>query len=184
VAAMAALLACVTGAQANIQVELRFDGQAIDPTAKPDFTCYSYSLGRWVGCRIQKSDTPGAYSLETLEPGKYQMHVSVDENPANPRRFPGDYEAQVSFEITTTGPERLVVDLARLIHLTRPGDNARAIEGMLTSCTKQPQFDTPRFSWGPTATVDFAWDPIVAGAEYRYTLFARSCGQPGRGERS
>jgi hypothetical protein len=181
VAAMAALLACVTGAQANIQVELRFDGQAIDPKVKPDFTCYSYSLSRRVGCRIQKSDTPGAYSLETLEPGKYQMHVSVDENPANPRRFPGDYEAQVSFEITTTGPERLVVDLARLIHLTRPGDNARAIEGMLTTCTKQPQFDTPRFSWGPTATVDFAWDPIVAGAEYRYTLFARSCGQPGAG---
>ena len=180
-AAMAALLACVTDAQANIQVELRFDGQVIDPKAKPDFTCYSYSLSRRVGCRIQKSDTPGAYSLETLEPGKYQMHVSVDENPANPRRFPGDYEAQVSFEITTTGPERLVVDLARLIHLTRPGDNARAIEGMLTSCTKQPQFDTPRFSWGPTATVDFAWDPIVAGAEYRYTLFARSCGQPGAG---
>jgi hypothetical protein len=181
VAAMAALLACVTGAQANIQVELRFDGQVIDPKAKPDFTCYSYSLSRWVGCRIQKSDTPGAYSLETLEPGKYQMHVSVDENPANPRRFPGDYETQVSFEVTATGPERLVVDLARLIHLTRPGDNARAIEGMLTSCTKQPQFDTPRFSWGPTATVDFAWDPIVAGAEYRYTLFARSCGQPGAG---
>jgi tetratricopeptide (TPR) repeat protein len=181
VAAIAALLACVTGAEANIQVELRFDGQAFDPKAKPDFTCYSDSLSRWVACRIQKSGAPGAYSLEALEPGKYRMHVSVDENPANPRRFPGDYEAQVSFEITTTGPERLVVDLARLIHLTRPGDNARAIEGMLTSCTKQPQFDTPRFSWGPTAAVDFAWDPIVAGAEYRYTLFVRSCGQPGAG---
>jgi tetratricopeptide (TPR) repeat protein len=181
VGAIAALLACVTGAEARIQVELRFDGQALDPQAKPDFTCYSASLSRWVGCRIQKSGAPGAYSLETLEPGKYQMHVSVDENPANPRRFPGDYEAQVSFEVTATGPERLVVDVARLIHLTRPGDNARSIEGMLTSCTKQPQFDTPRFSWGPTATVDFAWDPIVAGAEYRYTLFARRCGQPGAG---
>ena len=181
VAAIAALLACVTGTEANIQVELRFDGQALDPKTKPDFTCYSYNLSRWVACRIQKSDAPGAYSLEALEPGKYRMHVSVDENPSNPRRFPGDYEAQVAFEITATGPERLVVDLARLIHLTRPGDNARAIEGMLTSCTKQPQFDTPRFSWGPTATVDFAWDPIVAGAEYRYTLFARRCGQPGAG---
>jgi hypothetical protein len=177
----AKVLALAPGVHADIQLELRFDGQAIDPKAKPDFTCYSYSLSRWVGCRIQKSDALGAYSLAALEPGKYQMHVSVDENPANPRRFPGDYEAQVSFEITTTGPERLAVDLARLIHLTRPGDNARAIEGMLTSCTKQPQFDTPRFSWGPTATVDFAWDPIVAGAEYRYTLFARSCGQPGAG---
>src|SRR5258705_6619184 len=111
VVAIAALLACVTGAEASIQVELRFDSRALDPQAKPDFTCYSYGLSRWVGCRIQKSDAPGAYSLETLEPGKYQMHVSVDENPANPRRFPGDYEAQVSFEVTATGPERLVVDL-------------------------------------------------------------------------
>jgi len=181
VAAAAALLAGATGAQADIQLQLRFDDQVLDPKAKPDFTCYSYTLNRWVACRVQKSDAPGTYLLETLEPGKYQMHVSVDENPANPRRFPGDYEAQLSFEVTATGPERLAVDLARLIHLTRPGDNARAIEGMLTSCTKQPQFDTPRYSWGPTATVDFAWEPIVAGAEYRYTLVARTCGQAGAG---
>src|SRR6266545_4187271 len=181
VAAAAALLACATGAQADIQLQLRFDNEVLDPKATPDFTCYSYTLNRWVGCRVQKSGAPGAYVLETLGPGKYQMHVSVDENPANPRRFPGDYETQLSFEVTATGPERLVVDLARLIHLTRPGDNARAIEGMLTSCTKQPQFDTPRYSWGPTATVDFAWEPIAAGAEYRYTLVARTCGQAGAG---
>ena len=139
---VAMVLALAPGVHANIQLELRFDGQALDPRAKPDFTCYSYSLSGWVGCRVQKSDAPGGYSLEAPEPGKYQMHVSVDENPANPRRFPGDYEAQLSFEVTASGPERLVVDLARLIHLTRPGDNARSIEGMLTSCTKQPQFDT------------------------------------------
>ncbi len=181
VAAAAGLLACATGAQADIQLQLRFDNEVLDPKATPDFTCYSYTLNRWVGCRVRKSGAPGAYVLETLGPGKYQMHVSVDENPANPRRFPGDYETQLSFEVTATGPERLVVDLARLIHLTRPGDNARAIEGMLTSCTKQPQFDTPRYSWGPTATVDFAWEPIAAGAEYRYTLVARTCGQAGAG---
>ena len=180
-AAAAVLLACATRAQADIPLQLRFDDQILDPQATPDFTCYSYTLNRWIGCRVQKSDAPGAYVVETLEPGKYQMHVSVDEDPANPRRFPGDYEAQLSFEVTATGPERLVVDLARLIHLTRPGDNARAIEGMLTSCTKQPQFDTPRYSWGPTATIEFAWDPIVAGAEYRYTIVARTCGQAGAG---
>src|SRR4030095_6407787 len=72
VAAMAALLACVTGAEANIQVELRFDGQAFDPKAKPDFTCYSDSLSRWVACRIQKSDAPGGSSLEALGPGAYR----------------------------------------------------------------------------------------------------------------
>jgi tetratricopeptide (TPR) repeat protein len=124
---------------------------------------------------VQKADAPGAYVLATPEPGKYRMHISVDENPANPRRYPGDYETQILFEVTASGPERLTVDLARLIHLTQPGDNARSLEGMLVGCATQPRFDTPRFSWGPVAKVDFAWDPIVAGAEYRYTLLISSC---------
>lgn len=181
VAVAAALLACATGAQADLPLELRFDGRGFDPKATPDISCYSYTRDGWVSCRARKAEAPGAYVLETLERGKYRIHVSIDENPDNPRRFPGDYEAQLSFEVTAGGPERLVVDLARLIHLTRPGDNARAIEGMLTGCTKQPQFETPRYSWGPTAAVEFAWDPIVDGAEYRYTLFARTCGQAGAG---
>jgi tetratricopeptide (TPR) repeat protein len=72
------------------------------------------------------------------------------------------------------------VDVARLIHLTRPGDNARALPGMLTSCATQPVFETPRVSWGPTAQIEFAWDPIVAGTEYRVSVTAVSCSQPGR----
>lgn len=181
VTAAAALLACVTSARAEIPLELRFDGRVFDPQGKADITCFSYTLDRWVGCRPRKAEALGTFVLDALEPGTYRLHVSIDENPANPRRFPGDYEAQLSFEVTATGPERLVVDLARLIHLTRPGDNARSIEGMLTSCTRQPQFDTPRYSWGPAAPLDFAWDPIVDGADYRYTLFARTCGQAGAG---
>ena len=35
----AMVLALAPGVHADIQLELRFDGQAIDPKAKPDFTC-------------------------------------------------------------------------------------------------------------------------------------------------
>lgn len=177
--AAVAVLALAPGAQADISLELRFDGRAIDPKEKPDFSCFSYTLDRWVTCRLQKADAPGAYVLEALAPGKYRMHVSVDENPANPRRYPGDYEAQIPFEVTPMGPGRLAVDLALLIHLTRPGDNARSLEGMLTGCATQPQFETPRHSWGPVANINFAWEPIVAGAEYRYFLLAGSCARGG-----
>jgi hypothetical protein len=59
-AAAAVFLACATGAQADIPLQLRFDDQILDPQAPPDFTCYSYTLNRWVGCRVQKSDAPGA----------------------------------------------------------------------------------------------------------------------------
>jgi hypothetical protein len=163
---------------AAIPLELRFDGRAIDPNAPPDFTCFNATLGHWVTCRVEKSETTGAYRLEGLDAGKYRLHVSVDENPRNPRRYPGDYETQVGFEVTDRGPERLVVDLARLIHLTRPGDNARSLEGMLMGCATEPAFETPRHSWGPVATVEFAWEPIVSGAEYSVTVVAASCSRP------
>ncbi len=173
-------LALGPGAQAQIPLELRFDGEPVDPTAPPDFSCFSATQGRWVGCGLRKADAPGAWSMERPAPGRYRMHVSIDENPANPRRYPGDYEAQLWFEVTDTGPERLVVDLPRLIHLTRPGDNARSLEGMLRSCTTQPRFDTPRVAWTPAAEVAFAWDPIVAGAEYRYSVVIAACAPPGQ----
>ena len=169
-----------TAAAGVIPLDLRFDGQPIEPAAPPDFTCFSATANAWVSCGVKRGEGPGAWLLEGLAPGRYRLHVSIDENPVNPRRFPGDYEAQHRFEVTERGPERLTVDMVRLIHLTRPGDNARALDGMLTSCATQPVFETPRHSWGPTAQIEFAWDPIVAGAEYRVSVTAVSCSQPDR----
>ncbi len=178
-AAFLALAPAPAGA-APLPLDLRFDGQALESTAPPDFTCFSATANRWVSCGVKRGEGPGVWVLEGLVPGRYRLHVSIDENPGNPRRFPGDYEAQHRFEVTERGPERLAVDVVRLIHLTRPGDNARALEGMLTSCATQPVFETPRHSWGPTAQVEFAWEPIVAGAEYRVSVTAVSCSQPDR----
>jgi tetratricopeptide (TPR) repeat protein len=181
--AVALLLLSLTPAAATagvIPLDLRFDGQPLEPTAPPDFTCFSAAANAWVSCGVKRGEGPGAWVLEGLAPGRYRLHVSVDENPVNPRRFPGDYEAQLRFEVTERGPERLTADMVRLIHLTRPGDNERALEGMLTSCATQPVFETPRHSWGPTAQIEFAWDAIVAGAEYRVSVTAVSCSQPDR----
>ena len=85
--------------------------------------------------------------------------------------------------MTATGPERLTVDLARLIHLTLPGDNARSLEGMLTSCATQPTFETPRHSWGPPRDHGLRVGPVLAGAEYRYRLVARVLRPAGGGPR-
>jgi hypothetical protein len=170
-----AVLLLAPAAHAQIPLELRFDGRPVEPTVPPDFSCFSATQDRWIGCGLRKADGPGAWSMERPAPGRYRMHVSVDENPANPRRYPGDYEAQLWFEVTDIAPERLVVDLPRLIHLVRPGDNGRSLEGMLRSCTTQPRFDTRRYAWSPAADVAFAWEPIVAGADYRYTVVAAPC---------
>lgn len=163
-----------------IPLDLRFDGRPLEPTAPPEFTCFSATANRGVSCAVQRGEGPGSWVLEGLEPGRYRLHVSIDENPLNPRRFSGDYEAQHRFEVTERGPERLTVDMVRLIHLMRPGDNDRPLEGLLTSCATQPVFETPRHSWGPTASIEFAWEAIVPGAEYRVSVTAVSCSRPDR----
>jgi tetratricopeptide (TPR) repeat protein len=174
-----AVLALAPGAAAQIPLELRFDGRPFESAAEPEFTCFNATLGRWVTCRVRKAEGPGAWVLDRPEIGAYRLHVSVDANPTNPRRFPGDFEAQVRLDVTETGPARLVVELPKLIHLLRPGDNERPIEGMLTGCATQPAFATPRHAWWPTAKVEFAWEPVVTGGEYRYVLSATPCGRAG-----
>jgi len=96
VLAVAAILPLLFGSvEADIPVQLRFDGQPLELAAKPDFTCFSYTLDRGLTCRLQKIDGPGAYALDALDPGQYRMHVSIDENPSNPRRYPGAYDRDV-----------------------------------------------------------------------------------------
>jgi tetratricopeptide (TPR) repeat protein len=165
-------------ASAQIPVELRFDGEPFESTAPPEFTCFDEAGGRWVGCPVARAEARGGWRLQRPAPGRYRLHVSIDENPINPRRYPGDYEGHVSFEATDTEPRRLLVDLARLIHLTRPADNGRALEGMLTGCATQPRFPTRRHAWTPSAVLEVAWAPIVADAEYRYSIATFECDPP------
>ena len=176
-----ALLAMLAPAvNANIPLALRFNGEPLTVTATPEFTCFRYAENRWVGCEARRAQQPGEYSLPSLPPGKYRLHVSIDENPANPRRFPGDYEAQKIFEVTAQVlSPRIELDVPRLLHLTRPGDNARPIDGMLTGCATQPRFETARYAWTPRAKIGFGWEPVVEGAEYRYSLFALPCAAGG-----
>lgn len=166
--------------KADIPLALRFNGEPLTITATPEFTCFSYTENHWVGCKARRAEQPGEYSLPSFPPGKYRLHVSIDENPANPRRFPGDHEAQKIFEVTPQGPPpRLDLDVPRLLHLTRPGDNARPIDGMLTGCATQPRFETARYAWTPWAQIDFGWEPVVEGAEYHYFLSAFPCAAGG-----
>ena len=130
----------------------------IEPAAPPDFTCFNATANRWVSCGVKRGEGPG---LAARGPRARPVPAAREyrREPGQPAPLPGDHEAQHRFEVTERGPERLTVDMVRLIHLTRPGDNARSLEGMLTSCATQPVFETPRHSWGPTARIEFAWDP-------------------------
>jgi len=165
-----------TMVQAEIVLKLRFNGAPLATIATPDITCFSYTENRWINCESRPAEQAGEYTIKSIPPGKYRMHVSIDENRANPRSFPGDYEAQKTFEAPPPGqPFQLEVDVPRLLHITSPGDNARPIDGMLTGCATQPRFATARYAWSPHANIEFGWEPVVEDAEYRYGLFAFPC---------
>lgn len=163
-------------AKANMVLALQFNGQPFAPIAAPEIGCFSHDQDRWVACDSRPAAQPGEYWIATLPEGRYAIHVSIDENPANPRRFPGDYEAQKNVDVVTASAEqRVEVDMPRLIHLMQPGDNARPLDGMLTGCATQPQFTTERYAVSARAKIDLQWEPVTDGAAYHYSLVVMPC---------
>ena len=63
-------------AQAQIPLELRFDGQPLEPTAPPEFSCRHATLG-WTSCRVERAPAPGAWVLDRVPPGAYKLLVSI-----------------------------------------------------------------------------------------------------------
>ncbi len=162
-------------ASALLPLSLQFDGKRLESTATPDFSCYSYTTNKWINCGIEYNESAGGYLMRRPALGKYRMHVSIDENKSNPRRYPGDFEAILKFEVTENTPETLTVNVPRLIHLKSPGNNNQSMEGILGPCEKKPVFETPLFFLGPGTRIPFSWDPVVDGAQYSYEIYRAQC---------
>ena len=69
--------------------------------------------------------------MPRLAPGRYVLHVTINENRGNPARFPGDYDVFHRFEVPPDGAVELRVDMAKLIRLRSPWDNGQDMAGML-----------------------------------------------------
>jgi hypothetical protein len=54
------VLALAPAADARIPLELRFDGQPIDPTAPPDFSCFDQTRGSWARCILFEREEAAA----------------------------------------------------------------------------------------------------------------------------
>ena len=76
-----------------IPLDLRFDGQPLEPTAPPDFTCFSAIANAWVSCPVKRGEGPGAWLLDGLAPGSVppaRQHRRESGEPASlPRRLRG-----------------------------------------------------------------------------------------------
>ncbi len=151
-----------------IPIQLLFDGAPLVVMAAPEFACLDRTRNTWIGCRIERDADGTRYLLSRPAPGEYTLHVKIDENQKNPARFPGDYDIFFPFEVTADAPAELSIDLPRLMRVKAPWDNDRDLNGMLA----KPWSEKPGFtiSRSGVATVTFEWDPVVAGAEYTYSI--------------
>src|SRR5207248_551057 len=103
-----------------------------------------------------------------------------DENPANPSRYPGDYDVFQGFDVTADAPMVMPIDVTRLIHLTAPWDNGASMEGMLSaSWEKKPSLDTPLYSLDHSLSLTFTWDPVAEEADYDYCVLNSAQGARG-----
>ncbi len=109
--------------------------------------------------------------MDRPAPGRYVLHITINDNRRNPARFPGDYDVFHRFEVTPDAPVALSVDMAKLIRLRSPWDNGQDMTGMLTRpWSVKPALLTNRQS--STATATFSWDSVASGAEYTYVVLA------------
>ncbi len=155
----------------DIPVQLLFDGKPLRITAAPDFTCLDRNSHKWIGCRITPDPATDGYVMERPAPGRYTLHIEIDENGTNPGRFPGDYDVFHPFEVSADAPAVLRVDVPKLIHVTSPWDNNRNMDGMLTRpWSEKPAIEPGSRSTSRSALVTFTWNAVAEGAEYRYVI--------------
>ncbi|HUF07820.1 MAG TPA: hypothetical protein VMO47_00780 [Rhodothermales bacterium] len=164
----------------SLEVQLLFDGQPLLSKKRADFSCFDYTHQKWINCRIEPADGVQRYVMARPAPGRYRMHVGIDEDEGNPDSYAGDYEAIHYFDFATDTRGALLIDVPKLIHLTSPVDNGRSVEGAFGACRREPDYTVPFISWHRTAPVAFSWDPVADGAEYHVSVRRATCDPYGR----
>ena len=71
----------------DIAVQLLFDGQPLQTTAPPQFSCHDDNCDLRIGCTMTPEPGTAGYVMARPAPGTYTLHVEIDENQDNPARF-------------------------------------------------------------------------------------------------
>lgn len=159
----------------SVEVQLLFDGSPLLSKKHAKFSCFEYGQDKWVNCRIRPSEGVQRYAMAKPGPGRYRIHVDVDENEDNPGMYPGDFSVVHMLEVGRSFRGPLLIDVPEVIHLTTPADNGRNIEGAFGACKRDPDYTAPLLSFDHRVPVTFGWDPVAEGARYSISVFRARC---------
>ena len=146
---------------------LAFEGRPIHEltSVEPIFSLNNVDTGE-KGIRPETEYDKGRFEIRELPPGGYIMFVSIDANPDNPGGFPGypgDFFLPANAARVSVPDSGVTfnVDLAQVIHLTLPEDNAGVMERWGETGQDMIAFASP---------VQFTWDAVTDGAQYHYAI--------------
>ena len=155
----------------TIPIQLLFDGKPLETTARPEFSCLDTNQNTWIACTVTTARWPDRYVMARLAPGRYVLHVTINENRRNPARFPGDYDVFHRFEVTPDAP--VVVERRHGEADTTSfavGQRLRHGRDAHAAPVGQAALVTSRQS--STAAVTLSWDAVASGATYTYFVVA------------
>ena len=145
---------------------LLFDGKPISEfsDAAPELSFLNQSSRKHETPQIEYAN--GVFHADGLFAGQYYLSVDLDANADNPPRHAGDFiKWGVTFELPAE--DEIYIDLARVIHLTSPRDNAGKIAGGSSGdCLNLNEYDGP---------VNFRWESLGEGVKYHYQVGLVDC---------
>lgn len=150
-----------------LKIDLRFMDRPVQEftSAEPAFSLNNRDTHE-KGIQPLIEHREGHYVIQELAPGSYVLFISIDANLDNPGRYPGYpgdfFYLDSRLSIPADGQVRLDVDMQQVIHLILPQDNASFMEHWGEKGQEMIAFATP---------VEFAWDALVDGAMYEYSIY-------------
>jgi hypothetical protein len=150
---------------ASVEGKLLFDGKPFTGAAAPNF--WFRKQGTSGEAKAQVEYAAGAFTVRGLGPGRYAMSVRIDNEPKNPKTFPGDLTAWEEFAVESARPVVLDVSLRTIMHLVQPVDNGVVIPGWDVPCgAGNVHPGKVLFSWealGPDTRYDVSVDRLACG---------------------
>lgn len=159
-----------------VNLKLHFAGEPLQLKTQPTISCKSWALRKSVGCFREYLVEESRLILHLPGDDLYRFIIEVDENTDNDPTFPGDFVAQPEIKVGSESQQHFAVDMKKIIHMTAPADNNELIAGFLGDCDEKPTYPVALEKDGTqVSNIEFAWQPVVDGAQYVYRLFRMQC---------
>lgn len=147
---------------------LFFDGQPLSnfTHAPANIYIYTHKIGKWVTPAYEYDPETSNFTIQVFSEDHYSVYAEVDANRANTKLYPGDYKGNGNISVYKTSASNLIIDMERLIHLTKPEDNGKPMDGYAGACFDKVRVTSPSL---------FAWDAIAQDVYYTYTVNRIEC---------